>query len=155
MDDPVCFVVCYHMKCQEMGAIAKNEFVTGCTLLHCESIENWRREVGNMRGELQNMSKFPDIYLYLFTMALEPGFKTANIDTSIALWEMFLTEKCKYMKQWIAFIQNEQDGGMKAISKDTWEMIWELIKQTNGNMKNFVDDGTWPSIIDRFVSFVG
>lgn len=44
---------------------------------------------------------------------------------------------------------------MKAISKDTWEMLWELIDQTQGDIKNFVDDGTWPSIIDKFVAFVG
>lgn len=104
MEDPVCFVVFYHMNCQEMASIAKNEFTHGCTQLKCETVENWRREVGNMRGDLKNMSKFPDIYKYLFTMALEPGFKTGNIETSIFLWELFLADKCKFLKEWIAFI---------------------------------------------------
>ncbi len=86
-------------------------------------------------------------------MAHDPGFKTANIETAIALWELFLTEKCRFMKEWIKFIQKKEEDGLKAISKDVWEMLYELIDQTDGDIKKFVDDGSWPVLIDEFVAF--
>lgn len=42
---------------------------------------------------------------------------------------------------------------MKAISKDTWNMLLELVESTNGDMKNYVDDGAWPVLIDKFAEY--
>jgi len=39
------------------------------------------------------------------------------------------------------------------VTKDTWDLFYELIKQTRGNLANFVDDGSWPSLIDEFVAY--
>jgi len=44
---------------------------------------------------------------------------------------------------------------IKVITRDTWDLFWDLNKQTRGNMSNFEDDGAWPSIIDEFVEYVG
>lgn len=40
---------------------------------------------------------------------------------------------------------------IKALPRDTWDLFYELVKTTNGDLKNFVDDGSWPSLIDEFV----
>lgn len=39
------------------------------------------------------------------------------------------------------------------VQKDTWLMLLELVQQTGGDFKNFVDDGAWPSMIDSFNEF--
>jgi len=39
------------------------------------------------------------------------------------------------------------------ITRDTWDLFFDLVKQTKGDLKNFVDDGAWPSIIDEFILY--
>jgi|LauGreDrversion4_2_1035121.scaffolds.fasta_scaffold111866_1 hypothetical protein len=42
---------------------------------------------------------------------------------------------------------------MQAVTKDTWDMFYEMIEQTKGEIQNFIDDGTWPPIIDQFIAY--
>ena len=46
-------------------------------------------------------------------------------------------------------------GEIRVITRDTWDLFWDLNQQTSGNFSNFEDDGAWPTIIDEFVDFVG
>ena len=41
---------------------------------------------------------------------------------------------------------------MIVIQKDLWNEFHTLIKETNGDLGNFEDDGSWPVTIDEFVS---
>lgn len=39
------------------------------------------------------------------------------------------------------------------MTKDTWDLFYDLVKQTRGEIGNFEDDGCWPALIDDFVAF--
>ena len=65
---------------------------------------------------------------------------------------MLLADKCKFLGVWVDFIQSEKKE-QAVIQKDTWVMLLELIEQTQGDFKNYVDDGAWPVIIDQFNEF--
>ena len=43
---------------------------------------------------------------------------------------------------------------MNAITKDTWELFYELIEQTNGDLNKFEDDGEKPVLFDQFFTYV-
>ena len=63
-----------------------------------------------------------------------------------------MKDKCLFFKDWINFIVDIKKPAV--IKLDQWNMFYELIKQTKGNIKNFVDDGTWSSIIDEFIEYI-
>jgi hypothetical protein len=65
---------------------------------------------------------------------------------------LFLKDKCLFFKDWVTFIVDIKKPVV--VKLDQWNMFYELIKQTKGNIKNFVDDGTWSSIIDEFIEYI-
>lgn len=38
------------------------------------------------------------------------------------------------------------------VTRDTWDLFYDFVKQTRGNLANFEDDGAWPVMIDEFVA---
>lgn len=56
------------------------------------------------------------------------------------------------MKLWVEFFKGEKKDQL-VISKDTWNMLLELIESTKGDFANYVDDGAWPVLIDQFNEF--
>lgn len=85
--------------------------------------------------------------MYVFDFAKEPGMKNLGMETATGLWELMLSDKCNFLGLWIEFMTTEKKD-QQVVTKDTWQMLLELITQTKGNFDNFVDDGAWPSIID-------
>ena len=75
-----------------------------------------------------------------------------SIETAIGLWELLLSDKCKFLKDWIEFLTTEKKDQL-VVCKDTWNMILELNEQTRGDFSNYVDDGAWPVMIDQFNEF--
>lgn len=75
-----------------------------------------------------------------------------EVETACALWELFLGKRCTFLGKWIKFLQEEKKE-LKVITRDTWDLFYDLVKQTNGDLKNFVDDGAWPSQIDEFIAY--
>jgi DCN1-like protein 1/2 len=98
--------------------------------------------------------KFKEFYKYVFDFSRDPGFKNLSMETAVGLWELLLSEKCKFLNDWIEFLQSEKKD-QQVVQKDTWCMLLELVQSTNGDFKNFVDDGAWPSMIDSFCEFYG
>lgn len=74
------------------------------------------------------------------------------METAVGLWELLLGDKCSFLGDWIEFLQTDKKDQM-VVQKDTWLMLLELVQQTGGDFKNFVDDGAWPSMIDSFNEF--
>ena len=57
---------------------------------------------------MKDPSKFKELYKFVFDYSRDQGFKNVSLDTSIALWEMLLADKCKFLKDWIEFVQNDK-----------------------------------------------
>lgn len=87
------------------------------------------------------------MYKYVYNFARDKSKKNMQVELAIDLWELLLSSKCKFLVDWIEFLQTEKKDQI-AIPADTWNMLLELIDSTKGDLDNFVDDGTWPPIID-------
>lgn len=92
------------------------------------------------------------MYKFTFNYARDKAFKNMQIDLAIDLWETLLGQRAKFFSDWVEFLRTEKKDQQVA-TKDTWDMFYELIDQTRGELTNFQDDGTWPPIIDAFVAF--
>jgi len=59
------------------------------------------------------------------------------------------------MGKWKQFLeQKNTKGELLAITRDNWDLFYELNKLTGGDLKNFEDDGGWPTLFDEFIEFM-
>lgn len=86
--------------------------------------------------------------------AVEKGKKNLEIDWAIMLLELFLSDKCKFLDKWAKFLREKQtQGKLLVVPRDTWDLFYVLVRDTKGELTNFVDDGSWPSLFDEFVVY--
>lgn len=126
-------------------------FKKGCGAIGADNIANW---IGKVPAWQQKMGKdeafYAKVYEQAFIISQEPGFKNISNEIAIALWQLFLPNKCKFLDKWCQFIETSNDHAI--IKKDEWNMFYDINKKTGGDFDNFpdIDDGTWPTIIDEF-----
>ena len=53
--------------------------------------------------------------------------------------------------KWIDYVA--QHCSKPAISKDTWNMVFDLVTTCRPDLQDFDEDGAWPVMIDEFVEF--
>jgi hypothetical protein len=90
------------------------------------------------------------VYNFTFIFSQETGFKNIDLETASTLWTILLAKKCGFLDVWFEFLESAK---ITIIKKDHWEMFFLFNRATKGNLKNFVDDGAWASIIDEFMEF--
>lgn len=94
------------------------------------------------------------MYSYTLMFAVElmsPGKKVLGIDSAIAMWDILIGSRCKFLTQWGSFLKAlEKKTPSFAINQDNWNMFLCLVDQTGGTMANYEDDGNWTTLIDEF-----
>ena len=150
--DIVVVVISQYMAAEYMGEYKWSEFNKGCKALNCDSIASWKTITSKLRQEVQNDAKFAEMYKFAFGFAKEKDKRNVDCELACALWDLLIGSKCQFLTQWKAFVMGKKERGEQlVVTRDTWDLFYDLIKQTNGNIANFVDDGAWPSMIDQFV----
>ena len=100
-EDIVAIHVASYCEAESMGEFKQAEFVKGCTTLGCDSIQTWKDCLKNrLYPELKDETKFAALYKYAFVFATERGFKNVEVETACALWELFLRDRCGFLKKW-------------------------------------------------------
>ena len=55
---------------------------------------------------------------------------------------------------WLDFCKERGESKeLNGISQDIWDSVYDLNKDTGGDLTNFEDDGLWPPIFDSFVEY--
>lgn len=66
---------------------------------------------------------------------------------------MFLADKCNFFEKWEKFLLKKlEDKKLIVLERDCYNVFYDLIEETKGDLANFLDDGTWPPLIDEFVA---
>jgi DCN1-like protein 1/2 len=58
---------------------------------------------------------------------------------AVELWKMTLANRFKHLELWIQFLISKHN---RAISKDTWALLIEFIRQVNDQMTNYDSEGS-------------
>ena len=143
------------METENASQITFDQFKKGCQNLGVDTLDKWKKAVATGKKTWRSDQKvFKEVYEHAFVINREVGKNNLDTETACIIWEMFLKDQCKFLPQWIKFLEDESQPNV--IKKDQWGMFYELVKQTNGDFSVFaqVDDGTWPGIIDDFADFM-
>ncbi len=156
-EDPVTLVIFCHMNAQEAGELTQAEFVKGLVELECPNVDALRSKLPELRSELEDPTRFKQIYTYAFELLLSGGAKNISGEMAVPYLDLLLPIRFKgyYSAQHakiIDFLRDKQEKGeFGSMKKDEWVCLYEFIEQTNGaNMENFnPDEAFWPILIDQ------
>jgi len=145
--DLVTLIIPWQLNCKRMFYVSKEEFMSGFERLKCESVEDIKNRVGNLKAEIVVDDVFKQFYKYIFTYAKgsEEHKKCVPKDMAIELWKMLLHDKFKLLPEWLKFV--ESTG--KAINADVWNLLLDFAKI---NVATFDSDDCWPVLIEDFVN---
>lgn len=102
--DPVTLLISYYMSAQTMGFYTLEEFQKGMTKLAVSSVEELKKKLPSLYQELKDPSKFKELYKYIFDFSRDQGYKNVSIDTAMALWQILLNDKCKFLGAFLDFL---------------------------------------------------
>jgi DCN1-like protein 1/2 len=150
--DLVTLQLSKYMQAETMGVYTQAEFETGLRALGVSTLSELKSKLPTLYADLKNDNQFRELYKFTFDFSRDAGYKNISTETAVGLWELLLSNRCKFLKDWIDFILEEKKDE-QVIKKDAWNMLYELIESTQGDFNNYVDDGAWPSLIDQFNEF--
>ncbi|KAI5811133.1 Cullin binding-domain-containing protein [Peziza echinospora] len=155
LEEPAVLVLCEALKAPTMGEIARAGFVEGWRAMGCDTIEKMRAKIPDLRNIiLTDEARFKRVYLFTFNFARAANQKSLPLDTAIEYWKLLLGKKWKsHIDLWIEFLQRDYK---KSIAKDTWNMLYDFVPlcEQDPELKEYDEEGAWPSILDSFVEFV-
>jgi DCN1-like protein 1/2 len=106
-----------------MCEFTKKGFQDGCRELGVETCDQLKSKIPLMRKELQDPKKAKQIYQFTFNFAKVENQKNLALETAIAFWDLLMADRFSDLELWKEFLL-EKHG--KAISKDTWNLVWTL-----------------------------
>ena len=154
--DILVFYIGMQFEADSLSEITYSQFEKACKNLGVDDANTWKNVIPRLRQQLSNQSKHKDVYKAAFGFNIEPPSKNIGIDIAIALWDLFITEQqCQFMGKWKQFLEKKNEKGeLLAITRDNWDLFYELHEQTGGDLRNFEDDGGWPTLFDEFIEFM-
>ncbi|ODV92921.1 hypothetical protein CANCADRAFT_1518 [Tortispora caseinolytica NRRL Y-17796] len=157
VEDPIVLALSYCIKSSKIGAINKDEFVKGMLEIHCKTIDDLKHYLETVIKpnftSTEDDSFFKEVYRFTFGFVKVGVQRALPLDTAVDYWRLLLVDRFQLTESWIEFSETQLK---KDVSKDTWNMLYEFLKEYSSieDLKSYDATAAWPSTIDKYVSYV-
>ena len=151
--DIAMLCISHHMNAATMLEYTKEEWSNGMIKMQVDSIDKLKRKLPELRGEVHNEEKFHELYLYTFGFLCEKGKKCVELESAQGMWKLLFSGPRHWplVDDWCEFLGSQYKD--RAISRDTWNQLYDFTKQTKPDLSNFDETAAWPVMIDEFVEW--
>eukprot|EP00298_Acanthocystis_sp_HF-20_P004248 c14591_g1_i1.p1 GENE.c14591_g1_i1~~c14591_g1_i1.p1 ORF type:complete len:269 (-),score=88.44 c14591_g1_i1:122-928(-) len=148
--DIIMLIFAWKLKATVMCEFTHSEFIEGMSQIRADSIETLKSRIPSLKSEIDDETTFKSFYNFSFTYSRDPGAKSLGIETATALWSIILVGRWKHLDLWNKFVLEQYKH---SISKDTWTMLYDFIRDVGDDLDKYDAEGAWPVVIDEFVQF--
>lgn len=150
-EDLKVLILAWKCNAQVQCEFSREEFVAGLVALECDSLPKLISKLRSLEQLLvRDRNQMKSLYCFSFNYAKTPGQKSLDLDVALAYWKIILTPIFKHLGMWITFLQEHHKH---AISRDTWNLMFDFVCLINDNLSNYDEEGAWPVLIDDFVEW--
>jgi len=132
----------------EMGVFRRREFICGCAALEVDTVEELRRKVRALRGDVLSGKALPEVYAYTFGVALEAPSKVLPLEEAQQYWALLLHD-WPLRDEFCAWAGRHMKG--RAVNRDLWMMVLKLATEVPPDLSTYDEDPAWPVALDEFV----
>jgi DCN1-like protein 1/2 len=154
MESAMPMALAWKLKAENIGEFSRNEFCTGWGQLGADTMTKMKDEVKSLTVQLKgNNESFKTFYRWVFEYAKdEEGRKTLDKDVALEMWNTVLEGHFPLLEKWLNFAVKQP--GMKTVTKDLWEQLYEFARDVKPDLSNWEDNGAWPVAVDDFVEML-
>eukprot|EP00045_Choanoeca_perplexa_P005532 m.46734 g.46734 ORF g.46734 m.46734 type:complete len:204 (-) comp13171_c0_seq1:10-621(-) len=151
--DPLVLAFAWQLKAEKMCCFTRAQFRT---LAQFDV-----KTVGDIRSLLptfmsQALANFKSYYGFAFTFALdkEKGERVLPLEVAMGMWQLVFSSEQHPSKHLPSFFEFLQQGSVRGITRDTWELYLTFTEQVDLECSNYSEEEAWPSLLDEYVEYV-
>lgn len=141
-------VLAWHLNAQSMGYFKKDEFTTGLQALGVDTVDKLKGHLKVFKSELDDPSKFKDIYRYAFGFAKEKEQKILDLATADGMLDLLMGSRFPHTEKLRQFLKEQTT--YKSINLDQWMNILEFSRTIKADLSNYDENGAWPVLLDEY-----
>jgi len=147
-ENVVVLVLAWHLNAQSMGYFKRDEFVNGLQSLGVDTVDKLKNHLNIFKAELDDPSKFKDIYRYAFGFAKEKEQKILDLATADAMLDLLMGGRFPHTERLRQFMKEQTS--YKSINLDQWMNILEFSRTIKADLSNYDENGAWPVLLDEY-----
>jgi len=141
-------VLAWHLDAKKMGYFKRDEFVSGLQKIGVDSLPKLKAQLTTFKEELDDISKYKDIYRYAFNFAKEEDQKILDLSLADAMLELVMGTRYFHGPNIRTFLT--QQTTYKCLNMDQWLSILEFSRTIKDDMSNYDENGAWPVLLDEY-----
>jgi DCN1-like protein 1/2 len=150
--DLVWLAIAYHCNAKKAACFTLDEWIQGMRALELTSLASLKKALPELRKRVTARGEEArNIYRFSFIYSLDEAVRNLKVEDALMLWDLLLKPlNWPLYDRWIAFISSK----VSVVTKDNWNLIYELATTVKADLSNFDAAGAWPVMIDDFVELV-
>jgi len=146
-------VLAWHLNAQSMGYFRKEEFINGLQTLGVDTIDKLKGNLNTFKNELDDPSKFKEIYRYAFGFAKEKEQKILDLATADGMLDLLMGGRFPHTEKLRQFLKEQTS--YKSVNLDQWMNILEFSRTIKADLSNYDENGAWPVLLDEYCEWAG
>lgn len=152
--DPLLLILAFKLGARLLWQFSADEFVGGLARYGASGqLDSLKKLTRAWQAELfrrPSPAEFKGFYVWVFDY-LKEDKKILPTDEATLIWTMLFRHRWPLLDKWLAFVKATN---MKAVSRDTWQQLYEFSEANNANVSAYDAESSWPVAIDEFVDWL-